>query len=1032
MTQIDIYPSQLKGRPLERHYFDGTLHDWMLLNVPDYKPGEDQPVSASVDGHMLKPCDWQADWTKGRVIEIRPLPREFASVAMFIGKIVVSALISMALNAIFGNKPKSPGQIAAPKDLSFADVKANTAKINQVIPEIAGRHRVWPDMLCQARKYFVDDRTQAINMMLCVGKGEFVIDDEDKKIGETPFVDIEGIEHEIFQPGDDVSGNEAHENWYNAPEVGATTGGYGLRLTAGVTGSPSAEAQTYTITGSSIVVPTGGGTMPQDWEVGNEVAITALTKSITVIDGGALTRDIVQCDLTGITVAVDDVIMIYGAGDTNSGQYKVVSKSSVSVTGTSSSVTAVKVSPLDFLASPISFTVNGQSVDLDDDYADHDDLVTAIDGQVGGVTVSHTGGYIKITDDSPFDGQNIVLAGYYDPVFGASPNYATGVKTESYDELTLDKWEESVNQETGEKTSGYSPAYSMQVGDFENVDIQIPRVRTVNTFDITGGSLTIEKYSATEYRITSIVTGTLPDGSTGTVGFSFQRLNPDGTDDAGWTGFYPETTTSNVDIIKTSGLVGGWTGPFSACPKGESTSILEIDVFAPSGLIRFNREGKVRSRSATYELQWMSDDDEWQSVSFTRTYATQDQLGWTNQIDLGSSKTGVKVRMRRIGAESEESNISDRLEWYGLKSKLPAKTSYDGVTTMALTISGSDLIAAQTNNQVNLIVTRKLNGIAERNIVPWVEYVLDSIGIDPANIDDDEMDRLHAIWSARSDYFDYAQLTQNNVRDVINRALDCGYASLTIDAGKIRPVRDEERESFEQSYSAQNMTENLKRSFASIRPDEFDGVDVTYLDPTTFVEKVIECRLSGDLGFKAEQIRADGITDETRAWRYGMRRRREQKYRRWSYQWGTEMDALNSRYLSYCAVIDDVPGYGRSGWIKDAYIDASTCVLTVSEPFEFIDGQSHVVAWRNLDGSLSGPYSVVAGSHEYELIATTTNLPEIEQGSEPPHVYFGTTEKWTHPVLITKISPQGFSSCNVEAVNYDGRIYADDNNSPPS
>jgi hypothetical protein len=205
---------------------------------------------------------------------------------------------------------------------------------------------------------------------------------------------------------------------------------------------------------------------------------------------------------------------------------------------------------------------------------------------------------------------------------------------------------------------------------------------------------------------------------------------------------------------------------------------------------------------------------------------------------------------------------------------------------------------------------------------------------------------------------------------------------------------------------------------------------VAYLDPDTFVEQVVECRLPGDAGYKAELIRADGVTDRTRAWRIGMRQRREQRYRRWGYQWGTEMDALNSGYLSYCAVIDDVPGYGRSGWIKDAHLEGAACVLTVSEPFEFEAGRSHIVAWRDLQGQLVGPFAVTAGSNDFELIAATTTLPEFDASAEPPHVYFGTTEKWCHPVLISKIAPSGMTECSVTAFGYDARIYEDDDNEP--
>ena len=48
---IEVYPSQLPGEPLERHEWRGTLGDWLAANVPDYVPGDRQPITASWHGN---------------------------------------------------------------------------------------------------------------------------------------------------------------------------------------------------------------------------------------------------------------------------------------------------------------------------------------------------------------------------------------------------------------------------------------------------------------------------------------------------------------------------------------------------------------------------------------------------------------------------------------------------------------------------------------------------------------------------------------------------------------------------------------------------------------------------------------------------------------------------------------------------------------------------------------------------------------------------------------------------------------------
>src|SRR5699024_5906609 len=179
----------------------------------------------------------------------------------------------------------------------------------------------------------------------------------------------------------------------------------------------------------------------------------------------------------------------------------------------------------------------------------------------------------------------------------------------------------------------------------------------------------------------------------------------------------------------------------------------------------------------------------------------------------------------------------DRLEWYGLRCQLPAKTSYPGVTVIAMTITGSDTIASQTGNKVSLIATRKLptrsGGAwtapqATRDIVPWLAYIAKSVGYTDADLDLDEMDRLDAIWKGRGDRFDFVEADDSTVKESLNRARRAGMAELTIDAGRLSPVRDEPRSTFEHMYTPQNMLGPLHRSVQAPRPDDPDGVDVEY------------------------------------------------------------------------------------------------------------------------------------------------------------------------------------------------------------
>lgn len=536
-------------------------------------------------------------------------------------------------------------------------------------------------------------------------------------------------------------------------------------------------------------------------------------------------------------------------------------------------------------------------------------------------------------------------------------------------------------------------------------------------------------YRGLLYRITAA----------GEFDIEVDRLTDTGATDSAWPGFDLITTSDAVLVLDESNLEGDWSGPFAACPEGEVTDRFEWDVFFPGGLTRIGGKGRLNNLSVTVEVQWRNaaTAGAWSSTTKTYTARTLDQIGYTETQLLGSTFR-PEVRMRRIGAESTDTQEQDKVQWYGLRSLLNAPVSYEGVTTLALRIRGGDRLAAQSENQISVEATRVLPVRADgewqvetptRSIAAFVAYIARSIGYTDEQIDFDELDRLDLIWSGRQDFYDWV-CDETTVRDALNEALQAGFSELTIDRGLIRPVRDEPRTVFDQMYSPQNMRSPLSRSFSAISPDEADGVDVQYTDSLTWSKETVQCRLPGDAGVKVQKVTLNGVTNRNKAWRIGMRIRRESRFRRWNYDFNTELDGLVSGYLSYCAVATDVPGYGKSCIVDGAESVAGGVLLTVSEPIEFTG--SDLVGIRREDGTLDGPYTALPGDSEFEVIAQgMIDPPVILPDREPPHAVIGSTERWSFPVLIQSIRPNGFDSVSLGAVNYAPEVYADDENSAP-
>lgn len=516
-----------------------------------------------------------------------------------------------------------------------------------------------------------------------------------------------------------------------------------------------------------------------------------------------------------------------------------------------------------------------------------------------------------------------------------------------------------------------------------------------------------------------------------------QRIDSEGEDDTGWTGFTQEIQSS-AEIVLLSGAGASLiAGPFFACPENETTSNLWLDFLMPEGLGTLNDDNGFDTRSVQIVIEYREEGGStWTTVNHTFSDATNDQLAETIAVTLPSA-IRPEVRVRRTSSAVDNVKVKDKVLWVSLKAELPGATSYDGITTLAVKIRGTNALAGSAENKFNLIATRKLpvyDGsswsapVATRDIAPFFAYIIKNVGHTDNQIGLDETHALHTLWSGRGDTFDAVFDNKSTLFEALKRTLAPGYAEPTLDFGQIVPVRDGPRTAFEQMYQPDNMVGDLSQDIQLIEPDEPDGVEVEYFDPHTWKPATVLCTLPGDTGQAPKKVRAFGVTDRTRAWRFGMRQRRIQRYRDTRYSFKTEMDALNSAYMSYVALADDIPGYSQTGRV-DA---VSGRDITLDAAVEWGTG-THYLAMRKADGRLSGPYVATATSDPYTVtIGSDLDFPPVLDGSqEEPLWMFGTAERWSYPALVTEIKPSGTDRVAVTAVNYDERVYADDDNSPP-
>ena len=1030
---IELYPSKLEGQPLERHKTDRvmTLEGWLVANVPSYQVRESPPISIEVNGLFIAPGNWpKVEFGPADTVRIYPEPKgtglEIAAWAV-VAAIVAVGVVMLTQKPLATPESTSNG---AGKGLGLAKTTANQVKLGDVIRECAGKNEIFPDHLTPTRRYFGDDpKVQWVEMLLCVGVGEFDIQPGQVRIGGTPIASLGNTaSYTIFGPGESLAAEDARLWWHNSDEVGSTsTGSAGLTLTTTTDIAHQLSAEAVQLSEFVVSVPVSAGWFPHGWTAGLITRIEVMypytftapaDDSATVISGN-------HVQMIGAFVGMR--LEVTGA---NAGEYVVASYTPETsgvpgVAGSASTVTGSSApSRYDFDVTPLTFTISigasAYTLTLTSATTNLSGLVSSINAQLSSANLlaSSAGSMLRISEKTaPYGGQAIILGGSTTTLFGSTPSFVTGGMTVTATAYTPASMTLAYD--------GGSPVIGLQAGTL---------------WSCIG-------YRDLRYRISAVSDDSVDDDegtadvdeSHGPSAITVIRLTDTGTEDEAWQGF-DDIETNNASItLDGSTTEGDWAGPFYVCPEGEVIRRFEIDFFFPQGLVRYTeKNGNTRSHWAKVEVQYRdaSTAGAWTSVPYKFEAKSPDQQGYTRAI-TAPSYIRPEVRIRRIGEESPENFKSNRVQLYGLRGRIDkAPTQYENCTVMALYVRGGDKLSAQSQSQVSVVGTRKLPVLAgggwsepvpTRDIVSWVNYVTKSVGGTDDDMDIEEFVRYNSIWQGRGDHFDYAVEDDSTVKECINDALLAGFAEFTLERGRITPVRDEPRTQFGHMYTPQNMTEQLKRNFSLPAPDDYDGVDIKYVDEITRATELVRCRLPGDQGVTVQAVTLKGVTNRDRAWRIGMRMRRAQVYRTKSYSWSTEFDALNSSYLSYDAVADDIPGYGQSSILMGVTNGNGLVLLESSEPLSWTLGAAHSVAVRRPDGSVSGPWPATRVDDFRLTVSSLDFEPDDSWDIEPPHLLFGESTRWCYPVLITSIEP-GDHSADVEAVNYDPRVYADDDN----
>lgn len=482
-------------------------------------------------------------------------------------------------------------------------------------------------------------------------------------------------------------------------------------------------------------------------------------------------------------------------------------------------------------------------------------------------------------------------------------------------------------------------------------------------------------------------------------------------------------------------------GGYTANSAGTVTTQIDIDVVFPQGLYEAENDGSFSNATVTALFEYREIDDtgtpvgSWSTLnSFSKTLNTNQPQRFTLENTVASGR--YEVRGERTNAKSSDTLVQDRIQWYQMRSILPSTKNYGDVTLIAMKARATNNLNSNTQSKFNVQATRKLpiyDGVSwsaateTRNPVWAVCDMLRSTygaNLADSKIDLDQMVTVAAAIETAGENFDWVYDTKINIWDAMKLALRVGRASPVVNLTQVSAVRDEPRSVPVIAYSPDSIIKDSLRWQVRLQPDDdFDGIEVEYLDSDTWKQETVEALIGTDAGTKTQKIRFPGITDRDKAIQAGYYIRAQQVFQRETVSFETGPDGAIPSYGDLIAVSHDLPRWGAWGTIDS--IDGDGVTVNLSHSLSGVSGNT--IGIRNKYGAIVGPYTCAkSATNEFQVVATSsidqTDL-DFDDEHTPHAYYFGQADMIYKLCVVTQVTSDSDDVYSITAVNYDDRIY---------
>lgn len=492
-------------------------------------------------------------------------------------------------------------------------------------------------------------------------------------------------------------------------------------------------------------------------------------------------------------------------------------------------------------------------------------------------------------------------------------------------------------------------------------------------------------------------------------------------------------------------------GPFSANEPGTQTGFLEVDIVFPAGLYHGLNNGSLGIATIEVLIEYREIDDDGDPVGsgdwleffdLIKNLATTNQQRYTLQLAVTPGR--YEVRAHRVNAKQTSTSYGNIARWDALRAFLPSTKEYGQITNIAVKARATNNLNDQVAQRFNVWATRKLPiydldtetwsaPTATRNpIWAFCDVFRSEYG---GQLEDTFLD-LPALCALADDfdeeerYFDFVFDSGTTVWEAARTIGRVARCIPMLNGSQITLIRDTPKTVPTAVFTPDNIVQgSFEWEIKLANLGDFDGVEVEYIDPTTWKPETVLCLIGDDEGVNPEQIKLPGCTNRDFAYQEGMYIRSTRLLQRENLTFSTGLEGHIPTYGDLILVSHDLPRWGTSGIVRS--IVGTT--VTLSEPVSFGIG-TFVIGFRKKDGTLSGPIECTVGSTAFEVILDEAPADSFffDDIHERPMFLFGPTAEFSKQCLVVGLSPAEDHTVQVNAVVYNEDVFLHDSDTAPA